>query len=84
MGEQIEVFAPAADFSSDADMTVLWHKIGVLIQVGIEHIGPSRTYSVLLSRVTREMRRELGTDGARAALQGFVDTMGQAAAGDRA
>jgi hypothetical protein len=79
----IETMVPEPDYRADIDMRVFWDKLGVLINVGRDHLDQERLHSVLLSRVMRELRRDLGVAGARTVLQGYLDTMEQGAEGDR-
>jgi len=83
MTEHHEVYLAADDYEADTDMRVLWLKLGTLIGVARQHLDVERLHGVLLSRLTRELRRDLGVEGAREVLQGYIDTMEQAGKGDR-
>jgi hypothetical protein len=77
------VWAPSPNYRAPADAIVLWQHAGTLIEVARARMTDRELlFSVLLSRVTRELRREYGDAAAKAMLQGFVDTMDHAAQGD--
>jgi hypothetical protein len=84
MTEPVITLVPDPDYRAPPDAVVLWRHTGTLIEVARINM-PDREllFSVLLSRVTRELRREYGDATAKAMLQGFVDTMAAAAEGDR-
>lgn len=62
--------------------TEAWHGIGGLFCMVAHDLGLQMAYSLFLSRLCCELRRHLGVAGAKQLLQGFVDTMEEAATGD--
>lgn len=52
-----------------------WNLTGVLIQKMIGQIGEDMTFSIILSRVTREARRLYGVEVTQKLLREFIDTM---------
>jgi len=83
MTEHHEVYIPDDEYKADTDLRVFWLKLGTLIGVARQQLDVERLHGVLLSRLTRELRRDLGVEGAREVLQGYIDTMDEAAKGDR-
>lgn len=59
-----------------------WDMLGVLIGTCRQQLGDDAAFSVILSRVTRELRRAVGPDEAAAILHGLADTQHEAAKAD--
>jgi hypothetical protein len=78
------IIVPPDDHQMGAIEMALWDSIGVNLDVA-RRIGmpPEQIHSIALSRMTRELRREWGTEAAKVILQSFVNTMDAAAEGDR-
>lgn len=77
-----EVVVPPREYAVDAAMRALWIKSGLMIDDAREGLAFEAVVSVLLSRLTREMRRSYGTAYAKQVLQRFVETMEQSARND--
>lgn len=82
--ETIRVEVPGPEFRMSDDEARLWDLMGKIIGAAQVHVGRDRAFSVILSRTTRELRRELGRDGAKLALRAIIDTMDEAARYDAA
>jgi hypothetical protein len=54
---------------ADVGMAVFRNQFGVLMHVARAQLDQENRHAVLLSEVTRELSRDLGTDGARRMLQ---------------
>jgi len=78
-----QVVVPPAEYAADYDMQVLWRKMGVLIEVAQERMAFDMVASVILSRVTREMRRVHGVETTRKALELLAASMDEVAKHDR-
>jgi len=83
MMPELDVYAPDGVYQADADMTALWEEVGALFEVAKQRLGFDVAISVILSRVTRELRREHGVDGAKETLRQYIETMAKASEGDR-
>ncbi len=55
-----------------------WRTLGQILEVGRSTVGPRLTYSLVLSRVTNDLRKHYGLEAARVMLQSYVDTMAEA------
>jgi len=74
---------PGREYRMDVDAAILWNKTGLLINVARgQRLEDELIFSVILSRVMRELRRKHGPAVARDVLRGFIDTMDAAAAND--
>ncbi len=60
----------------------VWDATGAFLELAFQSVGDEMAYSVVLSRVMREMRRQVGAEGTKQCLEGYIATMDQAAAGD--
>jgi hypothetical protein len=60
-------------------MTALWDATGALFALAKNKFSDDVVYTIILSRITRELRRDFGPDAAAAALHQYADTMLQAA-----
>lgn len=65
---------PPDAFASDPDTIILWQKTGAIIDLAMKHMARGMVFSVMLSRLTREVRWAYGEHTAKRLLQGFVDT----------
>jgi hypothetical protein len=83
MSDKPRVEVPPDSFHMDSRMAEMWTLTGWLINAARRDMTLDDVASVMLSRITRELRREHGTAEAKAVLQGLVDTMEQVAEGDR-
>ena len=81
----VEVVVPHAEFSfpQAEDSERAWVSMGLLFEQVQEDLGIETAISVLLSRLTREMRRHLGIEGGAEVLRSMAATMAQAAKYDR-
>lgn len=64
------------------DATEYWHAFGGFIALGLMRLGTEEVISLLMSRLTRELRRLYGVAGARRCLQGYLDTLAEVATFD--
>lgn len=78
-----EVEVAPANYAANAAMRALWIRTGAVIDGTRESMAFEAVVSVMLSRLTREMRRAYGTEHAKFVLQRFVDTMEDLAENDR-
>lgn len=60
-------------FGSDPHVIILWDKIGVISEIALKHMPRGLAYSVMLSRLVREMREAYGPDTTRRLLGGFIE-----------
>jgi len=82
---EVEVVVPHHEFRfphSEASEHA-WVSMGTLFESAREDLGEETAFSVLLSRLTREMRRYIGSEAAAEVLRGMAATMGQAARYDQ-
>ena len=80
----VEVKVPDAEFRvTDPKAQAARDFMGSIIFGMQADLGHDLTFSILLSCLTREMRRAYGTDAAKEVLQGFLETMDTAAQYDR-
>jgi hypothetical protein len=82
-GAAVEVSVPDAEFRLPPAATEMWDAMGELISISQSTLGNDMAFSVLLSRLTRELRRLHGTDAATDVLRGLMATMTEAAQYDR-
>lgn len=69
----VRVEVPGQHYMGPTDQAA-WEAVGALVGTLQRAIGSDMAFSLVLSRVTREMRRAYGTENAKAVLQGFLDT----------
>lgn len=77
------VMVPEPDYRMSSAQTEVWNAFGMFIDLsrrGLRDDGA--LFSVLLSRLSRELRREYGLADAKAAFHGIADTMDKAAQHD--
>lgn len=80
---KISVEVPPPDYRTSSPETELWDSIGGLIALARHAVGDDMAFSIVLSRVSRELRRVAGTTNAKTIFQGMADTMEEAAENDR-
>jgi len=80
---KVTVTVPPDDYRMDPQTAYLWDLLGRLIAVSREQMGDDKTFTVFLARISRELRRVVGPDGAAEALRGLADTQHEAARADR-
>jgi hypothetical protein len=73
-----EVRVPAAEHRMSAAATEYWHALGGFIVLARARLGDEQAMMVLVSRVSRELRRLYGIEGARKILAGYIETMAEA------
>jgi hypothetical protein len=79
----MSVRVPPLDYRiTDPAQRAAWDLLGVLITTARAQMGDDAAFSVILSRVTRELRRVVGPDEAAAILNGLADTQHEAAKAD--
>lgn len=79
----VTVTVPSDDYRMDPKTAYLWDLLGHLISVSRKELGDDMTFTVFLSRISRELRRVVGPDGAAEALHKMADTQHDAARADR-
>jgi hypothetical protein len=67
---------------TDPFQRVIWDHLGGFITACRDEVGDDVAFSVILSRVTRELRRVVGPDETAAILRGLADTQHEAAKAD--
>jgi hypothetical protein len=78
----IEVYVPDAEFRAGDQIASYWHGSGGWFAAMKRALGAEMAISLMLSRATTELRRELGVDGAKDTLRLYIETMEEAAKGD--
>jgi hypothetical protein len=77
------VIIPPLDYRvTDPLQRALWDTLGAIIKTAREGLGDDVAFSVVLSRVTRELRRGVGPDETADILRGLADTQHEAAKAD--
>jgi hypothetical protein len=77
------VSIPPLDYRvTDPAQRAAWDLLGVLITTTRAQLGDDDAFSVVFSRVTRELRRVVGPDETAAILRGLADTQHEAAKAD--
>lgn len=79
---KVEVVVPPVTFRTDAATGEWWDRMGEFIATARAAIGDDLAFSVIMSRVARELRRDLGVEGAKQVFRGMIDTMAAAKEGD--
>jgi hypothetical protein len=81
----VKVTVPGPDYRASSAETAIWDAFGAFIELSRHAVrlgaldDDGAVFTVLLSRLSREMRREYGLEEAKAAFQGIADTMEQVA-----
>jgi hypothetical protein len=74
------VTVPGPDYRMSPAQAAVWDAFGAFIGMARRALpNDGGAYTVLLSRLSREMRREYGLEDAKAAFHGIADTMEEAA-----
>lgn len=81
--EKPNVTVPPPTFRTGQLEAALWDSIGQQIDTARNQLGDDMAFSVILSRVARELRRKGGIAMARDVFLGMVETMEEAAKNDR-
>lgn len=79
----VTVKIPDDDYRMDPRTALMWDMLGKLITMSREELGDDMTFTVFLSRISRELRRVVGPDGAATALRKMADTQHEIARADR-
>lgn len=80
---QVAVQIAEPDFQMPPEAIPYWEVAGTLITNTRLTLGNEMAFSILLSRIMRELRRAYGVKVAMETLQGFLDTMDTASLHDR-
>jgi len=84
MAKPADVQVPGQNYEATLNQRIIWDITGLLINDLLrEHCTGQELYGAMLSRVSRELRREFGVEGARAVFQGFADTQDEAVRFDK-
>lgn len=70
------------DFRANEEMAACWHGTGGWFVLMQRQIGKEMAYSIMLSRISRELRRDYGLDEAKKVLRDVADTMDQVSEAD--
>lgn len=79
---EVEVKVPPGDYRADPEVSGLWMGTGGWFHVVRKQLGDDMAFSVILSRVARDMRKVYGIEAARQAFEGVAATMEEAAKND--
>jgi len=60
-------------FVSDPNIVILWQKTGTITEIALRHMPRGLAYSVMLSRLVKEIRGAYGPDTTRRLLAGFIE-----------
>jgi prophage regulatory protein len=82
--DPIEVRVPPANVGLNAAQRALWDAIKAAVARARPDLTRDELLTVLVSGISRELRRELGPDGAATVLRGFADTQREAVKFDSA
>jgi hypothetical protein len=84
MAKVVEVIVPDAEFRVGPTERILWDAVGSLFREARERGLPTdMIYSVMLSRIMRELRQEHGLEAAIETVAGLLATMREASQHDR-
>jgi hypothetical protein len=78
----VKVTVPPADYRADPEASSLWMGTGGWFHVVRKQLGDQMAFSVILSRVARDMRKVYGVEVTRQAFEGVAATMEEAAKND--
>lgn len=78
----IEVYVPDAEFRVGDQVKSYWLGSGGWFSAMKRGLGVQMALSLMLSRATTELRREVGIEGAKQVLRRYIETMDEAAKGD--
>lgn len=82
MPEEVTAKVPPADYRADPELAGLWLGTGGWFRVVRKQLGDEMAFSVILSRVARDMRKVYGIEVTRQAFEGAAATMEEAAKHD--
>lgn len=82
MVDKVDVFVPPADWRMGNKERVLWQATGLVFEGGKISVGFDMAISIMLSRLSTELRREKGLDMAMEAFRKIAETMPVAATMD--
>jgi hypothetical protein len=68
--------------TSDVYEVVLWRQTGILLETSHKFLKSEMVFSIMLSRIAKDMRRAFGPGIAEKIMRGFADTMDAAGKGD--
>lgn len=80
---KISIEVPPPDYRINPQESALWDTIGGVIDIARRAVGNDMAFSIVLSRVARELRRVAGIADAKTVFQAMADTMEEAAKNDR-
>lgn len=80
--ERIKVTVPGLDFRADDQTRTFWFGTGGWISLVRRELGDDLAFSVILSRVSSDLRKAVGVEAAKQAFIGVAETMDDAAKGD--
>jgi hypothetical protein len=79
MADKITMIVGGPDTTTTDDEKAIWSAYGQIHQAAVILLGPGMAFSVLLSRVSRELRREFDIEAAKQTLRDLADTMDEVA-----
>lgn len=79
---KVTVVVADKDYSAGDEVRTYWEGTGGWYHAVRNALGTDMAFSVILSRMARELRREVGIEGAGAVLRQFAETMDEAAEAD--
>jgi len=79
---KVTVVVPDKDYHAGDEVRPYWEGTAGWYRVVRNALGDDMAFSVILSRMARELRREVGIEGAGAVFRQFAETMDEAAKAD--
>ena len=78
-----EVKTPSDDFLATPSEKAIWDSYGRTHNMAVRAVGVDMAFSLAVSRISRELRRNIGWEGARDVFLGIANTQEEASKGDR-
>jgi hypothetical protein len=78
----IKVMVAGLDYRADDQMRKFWFGTGGWISAARRQLGDDVAFSVILSRVSRDLRKAVGIEAAKRVFIDVAETMDEAAKGD--
>jgi hypothetical protein len=78
----IKVIVPSLDYRASDQMRSFWLGTGGWISAVRRELGDDMAFSVILSRVSRDLRKAIGVEAAKQVFIDMAATMDEAAKGD--